>query len=50
MVRARVTAEKDSVVLSTDPAAESSAVAGADAAISPGAFATAVPEQARRTV
>jgi len=47
LVRARVTAEKDSVVLSTDPAAESSAVAGADAAISPGAFATAVPEQAR---
>jgi len=35
------------VVLSADPAAELSAVAGADAAIWPGAFATAVPEQAR---
>jgi len=50
LVRARVTAEKDSVVLSADPAAELSAVAGADAAISPGAFATAVPEQARRNL
>ena len=50
MVRARVTAEKDSVLLSADPAAELSAVAGAGAAISPGAFATAVPEQARRNL
>jgi len=46
LVRARVTAEQDSVVLSTDPAAELSAVTGADAAISPGTFATAVPKQA----
>jgi len=38
------------VVLSADPAAELSEVAGADAVISPGAFATAVPEQARRNL
>jgi len=50
MVSARVTAEKNSVVLSADPAAELSAVAGADAAISHGAFATAVPEQARENL